>query len=79
MSNKEKYDEAFIEVFEITKEDLTDKLEYQSIEAWDSVGHMALVAELEDLFDISLEMDDVIDFGSYATGIKTLEKYGVSF
>ena len=79
MDNKDKYDAAFIEVFEITRDDLKEELEYQSIQAWDSVGHMALVAELEDLFDISLEMDDVIDFGSYMTGIKTLEKYGVSF
>lgn len=79
MSNREKYDEAFIEVFEIEKADLTDGLEYQSIESWDSVGHMALIAELEDIFDISLDMDDVIDFGSYMTGIKTMEKYGVEF
>lgn len=79
MSNKEKYDEAFIEVFEIEKKDLTDKLEYQSIDSWDSVGHMALIAELEDIFDVSIEMDDVIDFGSYLTGIKTMEKYGVKF
>jgi acyl carrier protein len=79
MSNKAKYDEAFIETFEIEQGDLTDALEYQSIESWDSVGHMALIAELEDIFDISLEMDDVIDFGSYNTGLKTLEKYGVKF
>lgn len=79
MTNKEKYDGAFIEVFEIEKEDLNESLEYQSILSWDSVGHMALIAELEDLFDISMEMDDVIDFGSYLTGAKTLEKYGVAF
>jgi len=66
-------------MFEIEQADLNEKLEYQSIETWDSVGHMALIAELEDVFDISLEMDDVIDFGSYMTGIKTMEKYGVQF
>ncbi|MFC3852767.1 acyl carrier protein [Salinispirillum marinum] len=79
MTNVEKYDSAFIETFEIDRSDLTDELEYQSIPSWDSVGHMALIAELEDLFDISIEMDDVIDFGSYKTGFKTLEKYGVKF
>jgi acyl carrier protein len=66
-------------VFEIDADQLTDDLKYQSIKAWDSVGHMALMAELENLFDILLEMDDVVDFGSYNTGLKTLEKYGVSF
>ena len=79
MSNREKYDAAFIEVFEISKDQLNASLEYQSIAAWDSVGHMALVAALEDVFDIMLEMDDIIDFGSYETGIKTMEKYGVEF
>ena len=66
-------------IFEIAPDELTDQLEYQSIKAWDSVGHMALMAELEDLFDIVLEMDDVVDFGSYKSGVKTLEKYGVQF
>ena len=79
MSNKDKYDSIFIEVFEIDKADLTDELEYQSIDSWDSVGHMSLMAELEDAFDIMLEMDDIVDFGSYKTGIETMKKYGVEF
>lgn len=79
MTNKEKYNSAFMTVFEIDADQLTSELKYQSIPAWDSVGHMALMAELENLFDIMLEMDDVVDFGSYDTGVKTLEKYGVRF
>ena len=79
MNNIEKYNNAFMETFEIGEESLGDKLEYQSIEAWDSVGHMALMAALEDEFDIFLEMDDIVDFGSYDIGIKTLEKYEVKF
>lgn len=79
MTNKEKYDSAFMTVFEIDADQLTDDLKYQSIKNWDSVGHMALMAELENLFDIMLDMDDVVDFGSYNTGVKTLEKYGVQF
>jgi len=77
MSNKAKYDEIFMEVFEISSDQLNDDLEYQSIDPWDSVGHMALMAALEDEFDIMLEMDDIIDFGTYATGIETMKKYGV--
>ena len=59
MSNREKYDAAFIQVFEIEQSQLNSTLEYQSVKLWDSVGHMALVAELEDVFDIMLEMDDI--------------------
>ena len=77
MKNKKKYDEIFMDVFEINNDQLTNDLEYQSIDSWDSVGHMALMAALEDEFDISLEMDDIIDFGSYITGIETMKKYGI--
>ena len=79
MTNKAKYDAIFIEVFEIDLSDLIGDLEYQSIPSWDSVGHMSLMAELEDAFDIMLEMDDIVDFGSYKSGVETLEKYGIKF
>ena len=38
---------------------------------------MALIAELEDCFEIALEMDDIIDFSSYEKGIELLKKYDV--
>lgn len=79
MSNLEIYKNAFKETFQIEESDLNEKLEYQSIDSWDSVGHMSLMAFLEDEFDIMLEMDDIVDFGSYLTGIETLKKYGVNF
>jgi len=78
MSNREKYDEIFMETFDISNDALSENLEYQSIPAWDSVGHMSLMAALEDEFDISLEMDDIIEFGTYLTGIETMKKYGVN-
>lgn len=77
MTNREKYDAIFCDVFELSLAELGEALEYQSIPAWDSVGHMSLMAELEDTFDISLDMDDVIEFGTYQTGMTTLKKYGV--
>ena len=60
MNNLEKYDAAFIETLEITKEQL-EGLEYQQIPSWDSVGHMGLVAAIEDAFDIMMDTDDIID------------------
>ena len=79
MNNKEKYDRAFIESFSIDPEDLGDALEYNSIQTWDSVGHMGLIAELEDQFDIMMEMDDIIDFSSYQKGFEIVAKYEVVF
>ena len=76
MSNLEKYKNCFVEAFEVDIEDV-DSLEYQSIDEWDSVGHMSLMSEPEDTFDITLEMNDIIDFSSFKKGIETLTKYGV--
>ncbi len=77
MSNKEKYNRVFIESFSLDEEKLNEKLEYNSIEAWDSIGHMQMIAELEDIFEIEFEMDDIIDFSSYNKGFEILEKYGI--
>lgn len=78
MTNLEKYNKAFMETFEITEDKLAE-LKYQDIEAWDSVGHMTLVAALEDAFDIMMDTDDIIDFNSYEKGKELLakEEYGV--
>lgn len=80
MTNLEKYNNTFITTFEITEEQL-DGLKYQDIEAWDSVGHMGLIAALEDAFDIMIDTDDIIDFNSYEKGKEILskEEYGVTF
>ena len=75
MDNKSKYDRVFLESFSIKEDQLSDNLEYNSIPEWDSVGHMSMIALLEETFDIALEMDDIIDFSSYNTGIKIMKKY----
>ena len=67
MSNLEKYNNVFMETFEITEDKLAG-LKYQDIEAWDSVGHMSLIAALEDAFDIMMDTDDIIDLSSYEKG-----------
>ena len=73
MTNLEKYNNAFIETFEIS-EDKLKGLKYQDITAWDSVGHMNLIAAIEDAFDIMMDTDDIIDFSSYEKGKEILAK-----
>ena len=80
MTSLEKYNEAFISVMEISPEQLPG-LKYQDIQTWDSVGHMHLVAALEDAFDIMMDTDDIIALNSYEKGKEILSKeaYGVTF
>ena len=63
--------------YEKMRQNLGSDLKYESIQEWDSIGHMALIAELEDSFEISMEMDDIIDFSSYEKGIEIMKKYDI--
>ena len=77
MTNLEKYNDAFMDSFELDESQLGEDLKYQSIPQWDSVGHMQLIATLEDSFDIMFDTDDIIDFSSYEKGKEFMKKYNV--
>jgi len=79
MNNKQKYDQAFIASFSIDESVLGGDFLYNTIPEWDSIGHMALIAAIEEAFDIMMETDDIIDFSSYKKGFEILAKYGVEF
>jgi len=76
MTNIEKFKNAFLESFNIEEDRLSD-LEYQGIPDWDSIGHMGLIAKLEEEFDIMMDTDDIIDFSSYEIGKEIMGKYDV--
>jgi hypothetical protein len=58
MSNLEKYQNVFVSCFDLESPNF-GQLVYQSISAWDSLGHMSLITELETAFNIMMDMDDV--------------------
>lgn len=79
MTSLEKYNKAFCDSFEIT-EDMLQNLKYQQIDQWDSIGHMVLVANIEDAFGITMLPDDVIELSSYEKGKEILvSSYNVVF
>jgi len=77
MTNLEKYDRAFISNLKVTKDQLPG-LKYRGLPAWDSVAHMDLIADLEEAFDIMMEVKDVLDLNSYIHGKDVLKDiYGI--
>lgn len=79
MNNKEKYKEIFIKSLSIDNSKFNEKLKYNEIPEWDSIGHMTLMSGIEERFNISLETDDIVDFSSFSKGIEILKKYKVKF
>ncbi|NBH82398.1 acyl carrier protein [bacterium C-53] len=79
MTNLEMYKQAFCEAFEITEDKLAG-LKYQEIPSWDSVGHMNLVANIEEAFDIMMDTEDIIDLNSFEKGQEILSSnYDIKF
>ncbi len=73
----EKYQNAFLEAFELSDKSNLRDLKYQSIDEWDSIGHMALIAELESAYGITIKTEDLIEFESYIQGVDILARYGI--
>ncbi len=76
---RQKYNQAFKDSFALQDHELVDSLAYNETAAWDSIGHMTMIAALEESFKISMETDDVVNFSSYKKGMEILGKYGIQF
>ena len=76
-SSREKYDNAFYEAFDLDENYELQNLKYQSIDEWDSIGHMTLMSELEDNFNITISTEDLVQFESYTQGTEILQRYSV--
>ena len=76
MTNLQKYEKAFTDALGVSNNELAG-LKYQDISQWDSVGHMSLIAAIEETFDIMMDTDDIIDFSSFEKGKEILKKYNV--
>ena len=79
MTNLEKYNQIFADVFSIDESNLGKDFDSQHIDGWDSVRQLNLTAAIEDAFDIMLDTDDIIDFNSYEKGKAILAKYAIEF
>jgi acyl carrier protein len=79
MENLARLEHAFVEGLSIRADTDFSTLAYRSVEEWDSVAHMLLVAQVEETFGVMLETQDVIDMNSFARAREILTGYGVSF
>ena len=76
MSNIEKLKEAFVEGLEIPMEEV-EAATMESVDKWDSIGQMSLVAIIEDAFGIEFEPDEVMQFTSFEAGKEILKNHNI--
>ncbi len=77
MSTKKKYQYIFIKSLSIDSNKFNENIKYNDIPEWDSIGHMTLIAGLEEEYKISFETDDIVDFSSFKKGRELVKKYNV--
>lgn len=79
MNNLKKYQSVFVDIFNVPLEVLNDNFTFANTENWDSITHMSLIADLETVFDVMLDTEEILNFGSYENGKKILQSKGVDF
>ena len=63
------------EPFEL--ETVDKSISQQNCEAWDSMGQLNLVADLEDAFNISLEPEDIGEMKCFDDIVRILKSKGI--
>lgn len=59
-----KLHEIFRSVFEDTALEINPETSAKDIANWDSMNHILLITEIENQFEVSFEMDDLIEMKS---------------
>jgi acyl carrier protein len=77
MENLEKLTNLFVEVFNVDASLINDNFGKDSVETWDSVHQLNIIALLEEYFDLLLEPEDIMACTSFAKAKEILRKNDV--
>ena len=77
MSLPERLRMVFVDALQLDDDVDVENVKYRDIGAWDSVGHMALVAAIEDEFDVQFDTEQVIDMSSFKVAVDMLRGFGI--
>lgn len=77
MTNREKFNQTFVEVFGVDESALTAEFAKENVDSWDSVHQLNIIAILEETFDIMMDPEDIMELTSYEKGMAIMAKYGV--
>jgi acyl carrier protein len=77
MSGFEKLKTTFVTALALHPDTDVENVKYGETDGWDSVAHMALIAEIESAFDIMLDTEQVIDMSSFQKAVEIVSTHGI--
>lgn len=80
MTNLEKLNQIFCEVYSVEESALNDDFINTNVETWDSIHQLSMVAAIEEAFDLMMDAEDILEMTSY-NNVKQLlaSKYEIAF
>ena len=77
MTNLEKYNDIFVQVFGANTEMLGDDYTKANVPQWDSVHQLSIISLIEEQFDLMLDPEDIMACTSYNAGKQILANNGI--
>ncbi len=74
---KQQIESLMADLFNISKEGVTDSLTMANTDGWDSLKHMELIATIEQSFDIELTFEEILAMQTLNDIKKILKEKGV--
>lgn len=74
MTNLEKYNDIFVQVFGADIAQLSDNYSKETVSEWDSVHQLNIISLMEETFDLMLDPEDIMACTSYNAGKEILAK-----
>ena len=80
MTNLEKLNQIFCEVYSVEESALNENFVNTNVDSWDSIHQLSMVAAIEEAFDLLIDTEDVLEMISYES-VKNLltTKYEIAF
>ena len=75
MTDDTQIKQIFCETLGLKEADVSDATAYNSIEAWDSLKHLELVAKFEETYKFEMDMDDIIAMENFGKVRDIIKKY----
>lgn len=74
MTNKEKYDAIYADIFGVEASKLGENFSKETVAEWDSIHQLGIITGMEEAFDLMLDPEDIMACTSYNAGIEILKK-----